>query len=334
MIKKAMIMAAGAGTRLGALSDIVPKPLAPLANVPVIDIILKHLASYGIKDVIANTFYKAEDIQKHCINNDFGVNFNYVHEKELSGTAGGLSKCRFFFDNEEDFIVMSGDGLTDINIEAAYTMHRFSNAIATIITKEVNHNEISKYGVIVPDENGFVKSFQEKPSAEEALSNLANTGTYIFKREIFRYIPENAFYDFAKDVFPALMHNNIKINTHIHKGYWSDIGSIEQYRQANFDILNNRISIIHPEIIHTRSGKYTSGKNLYIASGAEFTGCCAAGRNCSIGKNAVIKNSILWDNVKVNDGAVIDNSIILSGASVSGFVRNEIVSSGRAAVLS
>ena len=171
-------------------------------------------------------------------------------------------------------------------------------------------------------------------SLKRALSNLANTGTYIFKREIFRYIPENAFYDFAKDVFPLLMKNNVKINTHIHKGYWSDIGSIEQYRQANFDILNSRVSIITPDIIHTRSGKYTAGKNLYIASGAQFTGVCIAGRNCSIGKNAVIKNSILWNNVKINDGAVIDNSIILSGASVSGFVRNEIVSSGTEAVLS
>ena len=152
MLKKAMIMAAGVGSRLGALTNIVPKPLVPLANTPAMDILINHIQS--------------------------------------------------FFDKDEDFIILSGDGLTDLDIEKAYFSHKKSNAIATIVAKEVEHNEVSKYGIIVTDENGFVESFQEKPPTREAKSNLANTGIYIFNYKIFNYIPSNTFYDFAKNVFP------------------------------------------------------------------------------------------------------------------------------------
>ncbi len=328
MIKKAMIMAAGVGSRLGVLSDIVPKPLVPIANIPVIDILLKHISSFGINEVIANTFFKAEFIQNHCKNNKYGVNFNYVTEKELSGTAGGLKKCQFFFDNEEDFIVLSADGLSDVNIEAAYNSHKASNAIATIVTKEVPHNEVSKYGIIVTDTNNIVESFQEKPSLDTAKSNLANTGIYIFKHEIFNFIPENTFYDFAKNVFVFLMNNNIKINTFKHNGYWSDIGSIEQYKQSNRDILDNLISFIKPkDVILSDNGKYLKDDNTIVNSSSKFVGNSIIGKNCIIGQNSLIKNSILWDNIKVMDNVEIDNSIVLPGITVKSPIRNEIISS-------
>jgi len=323
MIKKAMIMAAGIGSRLGALSDSTPKPMVPLAGVPAIDIILEHLAASGIKNVIANTYFKAEQLQEHCKNNKSGVNFNYIQETELSGTAGGLGKCRKFFEDAEDFIVMSGDGLSDIDIEAAYKSHKKSNAIATITAKEIEHKEVSKYGIIVTDEKGFVKSFQEKPPINEALSNLANTGIYIFKREIFNYIPQNTFYDFAKNVFPALMKDNQKINTCIHKGYWSDIGSIEQYKQSNFDILNGVIPSIKVKAMH--KGGYIKGTGAVIDNSAAIENCCI-GNCCFIGKNTVIKNSILWDNIKVLDNVKIENSIILSGAVISETIKNAVIS--------
>ena len=325
MIKKAMIMAAGVGSRLGVLSDFVPKPLVPLANIPNIDILLNHLSSFNIKDVISNTFYKAEDIQNHCKNNNFGVNFNYVRQNELTGTAGGLKACEFFLKNEYDFIVMSGDGLTDIDIEAAYHSHKSSNAIATIITKNVEQKEVSKYGIIVPDSNGFVKSFQEKPKINEAESNLANTGIYLFKQKIFDFIPQNTFYDFAKDVFVFLLDNNIGINTYNHNGYWSDIGSIEQYKQSNIDILDNKISTLNVKTINMQNGKFVKGENTIIDNNVIFIKNNVIGNNCEIGKNCIIKNSILWDNVKVNDSITIENSIVLPHSVLKSSVKDEII---------
>ncbi len=317
MLKKAMIMAAGVGSRLGALSNFVPKPLVPLANIPAMDILVNHLKSFGINDIIANTFYKAEQIKSHYKN----TNITFITENELSGTAGGVKKCQFFFNENEDFIVMSGDGLSDIDINDAYLSHKNSHATATIVVKEVEQKEVSKYGIIVPDKNGYVFSFQEKPSITDAKSNLANTGIYIFSYEIFKYIPQNTFYDFAKNVFPLLLSEGEKINTYIHKGYWSDIGSIEQYKQSNIDIISHKVKVHLPYIRQSNNGLYVS-ENPY---NTEFIGCNSVGLNCVFGKNCTIKNSVLWDNIQVKDNVTIENSIILSDTIVSNSVRDEII---------
>ena len=326
MLKKAMIMAAGVGSRLEPLSSIVPKPLVPLANVPAMDILIKHLSSFGIKDIIANTFYKAEDIIEHYNQNNLGMNIRFIQEKTLSGTAGGVKKCQFFFDKDEDFIVMSGDGLTDIDIKAAYEAHVKSNAIATVILKEIDYSEVNKYGIVVPNKNGLVQSFQEKPSLIEAKSNLANTGIYIFKYDIFNYIPENTFYDFAKNVFPSLINKNIKINTYIMEGYWSDIGSLSSYHQSNIDLLKHTLKNYKPEIITTKEGGiYTIGKMNNCENNFLIEGACIIGSNCEIGRNTRIINSIIWDNVKISDNLIIENSIILSNTIIEKPVRYQIV---------
>lgn len=324
MIKKAMIMAAGVGSRLEPLSSIVPKPLVPIANIPTMDILMKHLFSFGIKDVIANTYHRADDIINNYKENSLGINFQSVKENELSGTAGGVKKCQFFFAEDDDFIIMSGDGLTDINIEEAYKSHKKSNSIATIVTKEVAHKEVFKYGIIVPDEQGYVKSFQEKPSLDEAKSNLANTGIYIFNYKIFDFIPENTFYDFAKNVFPSIMNSGLKINTYKHYGYWSDIGSIEQYKQSNADIVEGNISIIKANVFEENTGKYICGDNFSKNTGSNIEGCCVFGNNCKIGANCKIKNSILWDNIEIKDNIVIENSIILSNAIIEENIKDSI----------
>lgn len=326
MLKKAMIMAAGVGSRLEPLSSVVPKPLVPLANMPTMDILVRHLASFGIKNIIANTFHKAEAIQEHYKENSFGINIQFIKEVELSGTAGGVKKCQFFFDKGDNFIIMSGDGLTDINIEEAYKSHKKSNAIVTIVSKDVPHKEVSKYGIIVPDENGFVESFQEKPSLEEAKSNLANTGIYILNYEIFNFIPENTFYDFAKNVFPSIMENGLKINTYIHTGYWSDIGSLDVYHQSNIDLLNKAIKTYQPAVIKTLNGQYTVGKNTVVPKDISIENDCIIGSNCNFGKNVILKNSIIWDNVEISDNVVVENSIILTDMKIENSVKNQIIS--------
>ena len=325
MLKKAMIMAAGVGSRLEPLSSVVPKPLVPLANMPTMDILVKHLVSYGIKDIVSNTYHKAEAIQEHYSACNI-ANMEFIREIELSGTAGGVKKCQFFFDEGDDFIIMSGDGLTDINIEAAYESHKKSNAIVTIVAKDVAHKEVSKYGIIVPDKNGFVESFQEKPSLEEAKSNLANTGIYIFNYEIFNFIPENTFYDFAKNVFPSIMESGLKINTYIHTGYWSDIGSLDVYHQSNIDLLNKAIKTYQPTVTKTTNGQYTVGKNTAIPTDISIEKDCIIGSNSNLGKNVTIKNSIIWDNVTIADVVEIEHSIILSNMKIENSIKNQIIS--------
>lgn len=198
---KAMIMAAGMGSRLEPITLIMPKPLIPVVNRPLMDILLGQLHSIGIKDVISNTYYLSNQIIDRYKKNNLGINFNYIKETELSGTAGGMKKCQYFFDEGEDFVVMSGDVLTNADIKNAIKHHKESGAIATIGVKQVPHEKVSHFGVVVTDKDGYITEFQEKPSVEEAKSNLINTGIYVFNYRIFDYIPENTFYDFAKMYF-------------------------------------------------------------------------------------------------------------------------------------
>lgn len=324
MVSKSMIMAAGVGSRLDPLTQDVPKPLVPIANRPVMDILLERLAEAGIKDVVANTHYKAEQIIERYKLNDFGINFNYIHEEELSGTAGGVKKCQFFFDEGEDFLVLSADGLSNANLKEAIESHKKSGAIASMGIKKIALEEIPNFGVVVTDDDNFVAGFQEKPAIKDAKSDCINTGIYIFNYKIFDYIPAGTFYDFAKNVFPDLLSKGIKINTFPVEEYWSDIGTIEQYAQSNWDLFSGCCTVNHSEIINQPKGSYIKGDS-YVAPSTMFFGNNVIGSNCIIGKNVVLKDSIIWDDVEIADGVIIKNCIIASHSEVKINMVNQII---------
>ena len=320
---KAMIMAAGVGSRLDPLTQFVPKPLVPVANKPVMDILLENLSAVGVKDVIANTYYLSEQIIDRYKVNNFGINFNYIKEESLSGTAGGLKKCQYFFKEGETFLVLSADGLSNADLKKGIEIHKKSNAIATIGIKQIPLEEVSHFGVVVTDEEGFITEFQEKPSVELAKSNFINTGIYIFDYKIFEYIPENTFYDFAKNVFPQLLAKRA-INTFDISEYWSDIGTLEQYKISTQDVFNNLCHFAHGEIVKSSEGSYISG-NSEIDSTVEFIGNSTIGSGCKIGKNVVIENSILWDNITIEDNIVIKDCVISSNCTVGVDLYSQII---------
>lgn len=320
---KAMVMSAGIGSRLEPLTFTIPKPLVPVANVPVMDILFKRLASFGINDVICNTYYLSDQITERYKNNNLGINFNYIKEDTLSGTAGGVKKCQFFFDKGETFVVFSADGLTNVDIKKGLEIHKKSNAVATIGIKQIPKEEVSHFGVVVTDKNGFITEFQEKPTAEEAKSNFINTGIYIFDYKIFDYIPENTFYDFAKNVFPKLLAEN-KINTFEVTEYWSDIGTLEQYMQTTKDLFEEKCSFEHGEILCNGKGKYISETENFPKT-VEFVGYSTIGKRVLIGNNTIIENCIIWDEVKIGSNLHIKNSIIGSNALITRDLDNEVI---------
>lgn len=326
MVKKAMVMAAGVGSRLDPLTKSVPKPLVPIANRPVMDILMERLLEIGVKDVVANTHYLAEQIIERYKNNNLGINFAHIQEETLSGTAGGVKKCQFFFDEGEDFLVLSADGLSNADLKTGIESHKKSGAIASIGIKKIAKQELPNFGVVVTDSEGFITEFQEKPPIEEAKSDFINTGIYIFNYKIFDYIPENTFYDFAKNVFPTLLSEEIKINTFHVNEYWSDIGTLEQYFESTQDLFKNLYKINHSGIIKTKSGAYVA-EGCKIDDSAEFIGFSTLGKGCSIGKNAKIKNCILWENVKVKEGVNLKNCIIASNQIIENDMTKEIIGS-------
>ena len=321
---KAMVMSAGVGSRLDPLTREIPKPLIPVANKPVMDILFENLVKIGVKDVICNTYYLADKIIERYKNNNLGINFNYIKEEELSGTAGGVKKCQHFFDENSSFLVLSADGLTNADLKKAIEIHKNSNALATIGIKQIPQEEVCHFGVVVTDEDGFITEFQEKPSFEKAKSNYINTGIYVFDYKIFDYIPENTFYDFAKNVFPKLLEERA-INTFEVSEYWSDIGTLDQYKQSTQDLFENKCTFAHAAIKTCENGSYISGSE--INETVRFVGNSTVGKNCVIGKNCIIENSIIWDNVEIADSLRISDSIIGSGSIVKCDLSSKIIGS-------
>lgn len=306
---KAMVMAAGMGSRLEPITLLFPKPLIPVMNRPLMDIILSQLHEVGVDEVISNTYYLADQIINRYKKNDLGVKFSHIKETELSGTAGGVKKCQFFFDEGEDFIVMSGDILTTADIKKGIEIHKNSGAIATIGVKQIPHELVSHFGVVVTDENGFITEFQEKPALDEAKSNLINTGIYIFNYKIFDYIPEGEFYDFAKNVFPKLLAEG-EINTFEINEYWNDIGTISQYKQSIQDVFNGVCKIKHSKVVETNLGKYISN-TANISQTVRFVGNSVVGANVKLGEYIKLENCVVMDGAVIKTGSELSDCVIL-----------------------
>lgn len=333
---KAMILAAGVGSRLEPLTCNIPKPMVPVVNRPAMEHIINLLVKNGITQVAANLWYLPEKIQDYFGDGSkFGVELRYSVEKELMGTAGGVKKLESFLN--DTFVIISGDAVTDINLWEMIDFHKNRGALATIALKEVA--DPRHFGVVITEEDGKIKAFQEKPKPEEALSLLANTGIYIFEPEIFKMIPADTVFDFGKQLFPQLVETGAAFYGYQMKGYWCDIGTLTQYRLAHYDILKGLVSMDVPGIWHANAvyvgerttiaptarigSKVVIGRNCHIGEGVEIFGETVIGDNCLIEKGTSIFGSIIWRNTKIGSNArlvecVVGSECYLKDGSVIG----------------
>lgn len=335
-----MILAAGLGTRLRPLTNVVSKPMVQMAGRPCMEHAVRLLSRYGVKDIIVNLHYKPELIQEHFGDGKkFGVNITYSYEKELLGTAGGFKRVQDFFGSEPALII-SGDALTDINLDKFLNFHQANKGIATLALKRVA--DPTQYGVVIREGNRIMR-FQEKPKKEEAISNLANTGIYLFDPAIFDHIPANTFYDFGKQVFPELLTNNEDIYGYELRDYWCDVGDISVYKEAHYDMLTGVVQVdlpgkrfegniwlgqrvsISPQTKIV--GPVLIGDNTTIEEGACIFGPVILGNNTYIGRNAVIKRGILWDNVTISPEVELADSVIACDCNIpqNVLLKNEVL---------
>src|SRR5919106_2455728 len=209
---KAMVMAAGLGTRLRPLPYEIPKPRVPVANRPIMEHILVRLGSNGLGEVIANLHWFPGTIRDRFGDGSrLGIELTYSYEEELLGTAGGVRNVREYF-GSDPFVVMAGDALTDVDLRALAAAHEAHDGLATLAVKRVANTR--EYGVIVTGADGRIQGFQEKPDPAEALSDLANCMIYALSPEVFDYFPEELVVDFALDVFPALLEHDVPFYVH------------------------------------------------------------------------------------------------------------------------
>jgi mannose-1-phosphate guanylyltransferase len=241
---KAMILAAGKGTRVRPITYTIPKPMIPILQKPVMEFLLELLRQHGFDQVMVNVSHLANEIESYFRDGQrFGVQIGYSFEGRIEpdgtlvgdalGSAGGMRRIQDynpFFD--DTFVVLCGDALIDLDLTKAVKWHKEKGAIATVIMKSVPKEEVSSYGVIVTDEDGRVKAFQEKPPVEEAISTDINTGIYIFEPEVLNYIPSGQEYDIGGELFPKLVEMGAPFYGISMDFQWVDIGKVPDYWRA------------------------------------------------------------------------------------------------------
>jgi mannose-1-phosphate guanylyltransferase/mannose-1-phosphate guanylyltransferase/phosphomannomutase len=297
--------------------------MAPIANRPVMEHILRLLSKHQITDVVSNLHYMPEKITSYFGDGEaLNMRLSYHIEEKLSGDAGGVRACHKFFD-DGTFVVINGDLLTDVDLTKVIKEHKAKGAIASIALKPMD--DVSRFGVAVLDSAGFIKGFQEKPAKEEALSNLISTGIYIFEPEIFNHIPKEGEYGFGRQLLPKLVQMGLPVLGVEVNCYWSDVGTIPQYRLSNFDAIEGLVDIALPgerttwgfagngcnvQNVGSIKGSLMMGKNSTLSKGVIINGSVIIGDNCTVGENAVLENSIVWSDTNIESHARVHDSVI------------------------
>jgi mannose-1-phosphate guanylyltransferase / phosphomannomutase len=303
-----VIMAGGFGTRLRPLTNNIPKPMVPIVNKPMLEHLFTLLKNHNITDCIMLLYYQPEIIKK-CFGDGskFGVNIQYVTPDRDYGTAGAVKLSEKFI--KDDFLVISGDVLTNFDLTDFYNFHKERKSVATISL--YNHDNPLQYGIILANNENEIVRFLEKPSSSEVFSDTINTGIYYFHKEVFKYIPEQENFDFSKDLFPLLLDNKIKIYGFNSKGYWRDVGTLEEYINSNLDVLNNKLGYINFE----KNGSNLIGNSTNIEFGAHIENSII-GNGVTVEKGSEIKNSVIWDNVTIKAKAKILFDVIGQNCTV------------------
>jgi NDP-sugar pyrophosphorylase family protein len=312
---KAMVMAAGLGTRLRPLTDFLPKPMMPVANRPVLHHLLNLLRRHDVREVGINVHAYPELIQSYFGDGSkLGLSINWSHEPELLGTAGGTKKLEEFWEGET-ILITSGDGLHDVDVTALLGHHRRTGALATLTVKPVS--DPSAYGVVILDRDTRVRGFQEKPTRDEARSDLANCGIYAIEAELLDRIPPDTFYDFGTEVWPSLVAANEQVYAYTTMAYWNDVGDLDELRNTILDAVLGRVRIDIPgeevaagvwaeagcSIADSAriDGPVVIGPGVVIEEEAQVRGPAAIGADCHVGRAAAIRSAALLPGTAVPD---------------------------------
>ncbi|MBD2628383.1 MULTISPECIES: sugar phosphate nucleotidyltransferase [Nostocaceae] len=337
---KAMILAAGKGTRVRPITYTIPKPMIPILQKPVMEFLLELLRQHGFDEIMVNVSHLAEEIENYFRDGQrFGVQIGYSFEGKIDddgklvgeaiGSAGGMRRIQDFSPFFDDtFVVLCGDALIDLDLTAAVKWHKSKGAIATIITKSVPREEVSSYGVVVTDEDNRVKAFQEKPSTEEALSTNINTGIYIFEPEVFDYIPSGVEFDIGGELFPKLVEINAPFYAIPMDFEWVDIGKVPDYWRAIRGVLLGEIKNVQIPGHEVAPGIYTGlnvavnwdkvditgpvyiGGMTRIEDGAKIIGPAMIGPNCWICSGATVDNSVIFEWSRLGPGVRLVDKLV------------------------
>ncbi len=329
---KAVVMAGGFGTRIQPLTNSRPKPMLPIINRPMMEQTMMTLKDLGITEFIVLLYFKPEIIQDYFGDgSDFGIKITYVVPDDDYGTAGAVKLAQEYI-GDDNFIIISGDLVTDFDFQKIFDYHKSKNSKLTITLTSVDNP--LEFGVVIANEEGKIEKFLEKPSWGEVFSDTINTGIYIIEPEILNYIPSHENYDFAKDLFPRLMREGIELIAGYAKGYWRDVGNPESYREVYEDILAGKVKFkidgykqIFPDgVLYTPEpykldksieiiGTVILGRGVILKKNIKLNNV-VIGDNVSIGKDSNIRNSVLWNDITIGRNAKFDSCVICNNNKI------------------
>lgn len=302
---KAVVMAGGEGSRLRPLTSRRPKPLAPIANKPVMHHIVDLVRRHGITEIVATLHYLADEIETYFGDGSaLGVSMSYVVEDTPLGTAGAVKQAEDQL-SDDTFIVISGDAMTDLDISEVVRAHKKARNDVTIALLRVPNP--LEFGVVITDENGRITRFLEKPSWGEVFSDTINTGIYVLEPEIFSYMEPRRNYDFSKDLFPRMLHEGKRLGGFVIDSYWADVGNLQQYQQANYDALSGVVQI-EPSGVEIAPGVWADS-SARIDPTAKITGPVRLGKEVQIGPHVTIEGPAC-----IGDGSMVDSFAQLNRA--------------------
>ncbi|GIZ53271.1 mannose-1-phosphate guanylyltransferase [Noviherbaspirillum aridicola] len=324
----------------------LPKPMIPILGKPVMAYIVEHLAACGVKDIMVNVSWLHEKIESYFgEGRRFGVRIGYSFEgyvdgsgevvAEALGSAGGMKKIqefgRFF---DETTIVLCGDAIIDLDIQAAVAEHKRKGAMASVITREVPWDKVSDYGVVVADGDGKIQKFQEKPKQEEALSNLVSTGIYIFEPEAIDLIPSGQVFDIGSQLFPLMAEKGLPFYAQKHEFQWLDIGSVTDYWSVLQSVLTGEVPGMEVPGAQIRDGVWVGlntriewegttiegpvyiGAGCHIEAGSRIVGPTWIGHGSHVCAGAEVHRSVLFEYTRVLPGTKLEEAIVCGDYSV------------------
>ena len=304
---KAVVMAGGEGTRLRPLTSSRPKPLVPILNKPCMQHTIELLKRYGITDIVVTLYYLADEIEGYFGDgSELGVNLIYTVEDTPLGTAGSVKKAEEYL-KDDTFIIVSGDALTDLDVEKALAYHKEKQSVATLVLQHVDNP--LEFGVVITDDNGRIRRFLEKPSWGEVFSDTVNTGMYILEPSIFEYMQPEKSYDWSQDIFPQILQEEKPMFGYVLGEYWTDVGSLQQYRQAQYEMLGGMTRL--PIEGRREGGDIWIGAGTEIDPNARLVGPLCIGKNCRVKADAHLgPETVIGDNCLIEEGATLQRAIV------------------------
>lgn len=345
---KAVVMAGGEGSRLRPLTANRPKPMVPICNQPIMEHILTLLKRHGYQEIVSTLYYLADEIQSYFGDgSDFDVKMHYSIETVPLGTAGSVKKAEALL-KDDTFVIVSGDALTDCDLTKALEFHRAKKSLATLILYRVPSP--LEFGVVITDDDGRIVRFLEKPTWSEVFSDTVNTGMYILEPEIFRFMEENRNYDWSGDIFPKLLEERLPMYGYVMEEYWTDVGSLSQYREAQEDLLAGRVDlpvqnqelgngiVLGPNTVVDETATLVPpiclGRNVKVKKGARIGPYAVIGDNAFIEEAANVERSVVWDSAYIGPNVGVHSAIVCSRATVKrdSVVREDAVIGDRCLV--